>query len=168
MIGSANAEPEVPRSRREAQAILVAKPATDALFVGLTQIPVRALDDAGIDRGLALDTCGNLEIGYHMLTRSYEKARKVERSPWKQVSVAYNLFRDGSVQIDTPYSRKVVEYLMKSPIVEPAATTSALRHEIVAAWAAGLASRTARFSTAPRMSILAESTAIAAWARARE
>lgn len=167
MITSLGKAPVVPGSRKEAYA-LIAATRNEQVLVGLTQIPGRTLDAAGLPRETALDACGNLEIGYQVLMQAYEQAKKAERSPWKQVSLAFNLFRDGKLQIETPYSKKVVEHLMTASSIAPAPMNSALRHEVVAAWSAGLATRTASQAKAPQLSILAESSAIASWARTQQ
>lgn len=168
MIANAKGEPLVAKSLLEARAKLKELPAKDEVFIGLMQIPASSLDKAGIARDAALDTCGNLEIGYQLLTQSHAIAEKAERSPWKVLSIAFNHYRDGKILIDTPYSRKVVDYLMKSRVVDPAPSNSPLRHEVVAGWSAGLANRVASRTSSPRPSVLSESVAIARWARLRQ
>jgi len=167
MIFSPGKTPDVAVSRRDALAKLTAA-ASEQPLVGLTQIPSRALDAAGLPRDAALDTCANLEIGYQLLMQAYEQARTITTSPWKQVSIAFNVFRDGKAQLESPYSKKAVEYLMNSPAVAPASVNSALRHEIIAAWSAGLANRSASTAATPRLSTLIESASLVSWARRQQ
>jgi hypothetical protein len=134
-------------------------------FLGLTQIPSSALAPLGLNPEHVLDKCTNLEVGYHLLTLAYEHAQKVEKSPWKTVSVAYSYYRNRQVLIDTPFARKATDHLMKAPIVQPAPMGSPLRHSIMAEWSAGLASRQGSLTRSPTLSALVESEALSQWAR---
>lgn len=134
-------------------------------YVGLTQIPVSRLASLGIHPETALDICANLEIGYHLLTSSYEMATKVEKSPWKTISVTYAIYRTNQPSIDSPYARKATDHLMKARPAAPAPLGSPLRHAIMAEWSAGLAMRQAARHQAPLPSPLTEASRIAVWAR---
>lgn len=135
------------------------------VYLGLAQIPLSKLKALGIHPETALETCGNLEIGYHLLNSAHEQAEKSEKSPWKTVSVAYSIYRSGQIIVDSPFGKKATDYLMKSEFAQPAPINSLLRHGIMAEWSAGLASRQAGRHTEPKLTPLLESTAIAAWAR---
>jgi hypothetical protein len=136
-------------------------------YIGLTQIPASRLSSLGIHPETALETCANLEIGYHLLSTAYEKASKVEKSPWKTISITYAIFRANQVAIDLPYARKATDHLMGRPAVAPAPLGSPLRHAITAEWSAGLASRLAARHLSPTPTPLAEASRIAAWARSQ-
>jgi hypothetical protein len=140
------------------------KPAGE-VYLGLTQVPLSKLTALGIHPETALETCGNLEIGYHLFNTAHEQAEKSEKSPWKTTSVAYSIYRTGQIVVDSPFGKKATDYLMKSEVIHPASINSMLRHSIMAEWSAGIASRQASRHTRPRLAPLLESAAIVEWAR---
>lgn len=135
------------------------------VFIGLTQIPASRLIALGLHPEDAMDVCMNLEIGYHLFTIAHEQARKVEKSPWKTVSVAYSIFRTGQVVVDSPFGRKATDHLMSGANVSPAPMNSPVRHGILAEWSSAIATRQAARYSYPRLSPLLESAAIVEWAR---
>lgn len=137
------------------------------IHLGLTQIPVSRLRALGINPEAALDICANLEIGHALLAEAHEKASRIEKSPWKTVAAAYSLYRDGKASIDSAFARKATDRLLAGTHTPPASLDSPIRHAIVAEWSAGLAARQASWQQEPRLSPLAESAGIVAWARMR-
>lgn len=134
-------------------------------FIGLTQIPASRLIAIGLHPEVAMDVCMNLEIGYHLFTIAHEQASKVEKSPWKTVSVAYSIYRSGQAVLDSPFARKATDHLMSGATLAPAPLNSPLRHGIIAEWSAAMATRQAGRYSSPRFSPLLESAAISEWAR---
>ena len=138
---------------------------SDQLFIGITQIPRTRLLQFGLPPEQALDPCSNLQIGYQLFLYAHEQASKIEKSPWKTTALAYSIYRDQRAAVDSPFATKATQYLMTAPVVAPAGMNDPLRHQILAIWSASLASdQGARYAT-PRLSPLAESAAISAWAR---
>lgn len=134
-------------------------------YIGLTQIPATALRDLGLESEAAIDKCTNLAVGYQLFLSAYDYAGKVEKSPWKRTAVAYNFYRNRQTVIETEYSKRAVDYLMKAPIIMPAAMTDPIYHAVIAEWSAGLANRHSGRQSQPRMSLLAEAESIVRWAR---
>lgn len=137
------------------------------VYLGLAQVPLSALNRMGLGPEHALDKCGSLELGYTLFLDAYAQAGKTEKSPWKTVSVAYSIYRDGQKLIDTPFGKKATDFLMKGTYAAPAAMDNPLRHGIVAEWSAGLASRQNAQNPSGKLSMLAEAEAIARWSRTR-
>jgi hypothetical protein len=137
------------------------------IYLGLAQVPLSALKRMGLGPEHALDKCGSLEIGYTLLLDAYVLAWKTEKSPWKTVSVAYSIYRNGQKTIDTPFGKKATDFLMKATHVAPAAFDNPLRHGIVAEWSAGVVSRQNAQNPNGKLSTLSEAEAVARWARAR-
>ncbi len=138
---------------------------TEERYVGLLQIPQTSLNAMRIDAQEAVTTCRNLEIGYSLYAKAYERAQATEKSPWKTTALAFNYFRSGKKVADTPYSQKAVEYLRNSPLIEPAPLNSPLRYAIVATWSAELAIGQRGYEGSTTTSLLTESRLIADWAR---
>lgn len=165
MISNANETLFVGKSSADAIRYFRQLKPSGEVYLGLAQVPLSKLKTMGIHPETALETCGNLEIAYHLFNAAHEQAEKSEKSPWKTTSVAYSIYRNGQIMVDSPFGKKATDYLMKSEFVQPASINSLLRHSILAEWSAGLASRHASRHTEPKLAPLLESTAIVAWAR---
>jgi hypothetical protein len=165
MISDASGQPFVGNSQADAtRHFRELKPDVE-LFIGLTQIPVSKLNALGLHPEVAMDVCGNLEIGYYLLLQAHEQALKIEKSPWKTLSVTYSVFRSGKPAIDSVFAKKATDYLMSGVTTAPAPLSSPLRHGIMGEWSAAMVTRQgARYST-PQRAPLIESAAIADWAR---
>lgn len=135
-------------------------------YIGLMQIPTSALRDLGLESEAAIDKCTNLTVGYQLFLSAYDYAGKVEKSPWKRTAVAYNFYRNRQTAIETEYSKRAIDYLMKAPVNLPANMTAPIYHAVMAEWSAGLAYRHGTRQSQPRASLLAEAEAITRWARA--
>ena len=134
-------------------------------YIGLMQIPTSALRDLGLESEAAIDKCTNLVVGYQLFLSAYDYAGKVEKSPWKRTAVAYNFYRNRQTVIETDYSKRAVDYLMKAPDSTPASMTDPIYHAVMAEWSAGLANRHGSRQNQPRVSLLAEAESIVRWAR---
>jgi hypothetical protein len=134
-------------------------------YIGLMQIPTSALRDLGLESEAAIDKCTNLAVGYQLFLSAYDYAGKVEKSPWKRTAVAYNFYRNRQTVIESEYSKRAVDYLMKAPETMPANMADPIYHSVMAEWSAGLANRQGSRQSQPRVSLLAEAGAIARWAR---
>ena len=165
MVSTGEDQAYVGKSQAEAIRYFRQLKPTGEVYLGLTQVPLSKLTALGIHPETALETCGNLEIGYHLLNTAHEQAANSEKSPWKTASVAYSIYRTGRVVVDSPFGKKATDYLMKAEITHPASINSMLRHSIMAEWSSGLAARQASRHTQPRLAPLLESTAIVEWAR---
>lgn len=141
------------------------KPDDGETYLGIAQIPASRLKAMGINPETALDICASLEIGHLLLADAYGKASRIEKSPWKTVSAAYSIFRDGKASIDSPFAKKATSYLLSGATTPPAGPDHPMRHAIIAEWSAGMASRQASRQNIPRLTPLAESSGIVAWAR---
>ncbi len=167
LITDAADKPLASGSPKDALRVLRQLPAGSEAYIGLTQLPVSKLAALGLHPEAALDPCGNLEVGYQLLLNARAEAGKVEKSPWKTVSVAYSLYRSGKAVIDGPFARKATDHLMKGTTVAPAPLGSPLRYSILAEWSAGLAMREAARYGTPRPAPLVHSLAVARWARSQ-
>ena len=129
---------------------------SNALYLGLTQLPTRSLPALGVSPEVAIDKCANLEIGYTLFLSAYEEAGKKEKSPWKRLSAAYNYYRTGVMALDTPYSKRATDYLMSGKVIAAAAMTDPLYHSVAGEWSAGMATRHAmRPATDPAAVLIA-------------
>ncbi len=165
MISDASGQPFVGNSQAEATRHFRELKPDAELFIGLTQIPVSKLSALGLHAEVAMDVCDNLEIGYYLLLQAHEQAIKIEKSPWKTLSVAYSIFRSGKPAIDSVFAKKATDYLMSGVTTAPAPLSSPLRHGIMGEWSAAMATRQgARYNT-PRLAPLIESAAIVEWTR---
>lgn len=167
LITEASGQPFAAKTYAEAvRYIRQLKPAGE-VYLGLAQVPLSSLTRMGLSAEHGLDNCGSLELGYAMFLEAYEQAGKVEKSPWKTISVAYSIYRTRQKTVDTPFGKKATDFLMNAPVVAPAPTGSPLRHGILAEWSAGLASLQSIQHPGGNLSLLTESEAIVRWARSR-
>lgn len=165
LVAEANGQPFAAKTHAEAvRHVRQLKPSGE-VYLGLAQVPLSSLNRMGLGAEHALDNCSSLELGYAMFLEAYEQARKVEKSPWKTLSVAYSIYRTRQKAIDTPFGKKATDFLMKGSMVNPAPSGSPLRHGIAAEWSAGLVSRQSIQNAGKKSTLLTESEAITRWAR---
>jgi hypothetical protein len=165
MISDASGQSFIGNSQTEAVRHFRELKSAGESFIGLTQIPISKMNALGLHPELAMDVCGNLEIGYYLLIQAHEQALKIDKSPWKALSITYSVFRSGKPASDSTYAQKAVDYLMSGTTTAPAPLSSSLHHGILAEWSAALATRQAARYSSPRLAPLIESAAITAWAR---
>ena len=167
LVTEASGQPFAAKTYAEAVRYVRQLKPTGEVYLGLAQVPLSSIKRMGLSAEHALDNCGSLELGYTMFLEAYEQAGKVQKSPWKTVSVAYSIYRTHQKAVDTPFGKKATDFLMNAPVATPAPIDSPLRHGILAEWSAGLASRQSIQHPSENLSLLTESEAIARWARSR-